>query len=98
MYRLRSRIVNFRVTAEELERLKTASTLRGARCLSDFARSIMLENADAPAPSPAHEDCDRKMFSFEQRLAALESEFGALQRDILTALGLPPNPPGAKVG
>src|ERR1017187_9362681 len=38
----RTRLVNFRVTDEEFERLKTASGRQGARCLSDFARGVML--------------------------------------------------------
>lgn len=88
--------MNFRVTAEELERLKTASAVRGCRCLSDFARSVMLENADAPPPSPAHESCDRRMLSFEHRLAALESDFEALQRDVVAPRGLSSESSGVK--
>jgi hypothetical protein len=41
----RKRLVNFRVTDEEFRRLKTASSLKNARCLSDFARSAILETA-----------------------------------------------------
>ncbi len=78
MYRLRSRIVNFRVTDEELERLKTASALRGARCLSDFARSVMLETADAPPGGP-EDSRDGRMLSLEQRMNALESDLQNLQ-------------------
>ena len=88
MYRLRSRIVNFRVTDEELERLKTASALRGSRCLSDFARSVTLENANAPEHSPAHEACDSRMLSFEQRLTVLESNVEDLQRAAVSPKGM----------
>ncbi len=78
MFRLRSRIVNFRVTDEELEQLKTASALRGSRCLSDYARSVILETANVPS-TPAHDGCDSKIVSLEQRLEALESSLQNLQ-------------------
>jgi hypothetical protein len=79
MYRLRSRIVNFRVTDEELEQLKTASALRGSRCLSDYARSVILETASEPAQPSSHEACDSRIESLEQRVDALESNFQTLQ-------------------
>jgi len=81
MYRLRSRIVNFRVTDEELEQLKNASALRGSRCLSDYARSVILETANVP-PAAAHEGCDSRIVSLEQRLEALESSLMNLQTAI----------------
>jgi hypothetical protein len=83
MYRLRSRIVNFRVTDEELALLKTASALRGSRCLSDFARSVMLETANVPAPPSSHDACDSRIVSLEQRMDALESNFQTLQSAVV---------------
>ncbi len=80
MYRLRSRIVNFRVTDEEFERLKTASNVQGSRCLSDFARSVMLTTAAAPLPPPGSSArVDSQLQSVEQRLAALESSVARLE-------------------
>ena len=79
MYKLRSRIVNFRVTDEELKRLKTASAIRGSRCLSDFARSVILENADTAPESAPNEPVEPRILSLEQRLDALESNFQTLQ-------------------
>lgn len=38
----RSRLVNFRLTQEEMENLRIACLLRGARNVSDFARSAVL--------------------------------------------------------
>jgi hypothetical protein len=38
----RDRIVVFRLSRDEYEDLKTVSTLRGARTVSDFARSELL--------------------------------------------------------
>lgn len=79
MYKLRSRTVNFRVTDEELERLQTASAIRGSRCLSDFARSVILETASAPPATAPQESVDPRILSLEQRLDALESDFQTLQ-------------------
>ena len=79
MYKLRSRIVNFRVTDEELERLQTASAIRGSRCLSDFARSVILETANASPANTPQESVEPRILSLEQRLDALESNFQTLQ-------------------
>ncbi len=80
MYRLRSRIVNFRVTDEEFEQLKIASNLQGSRCLSDFARSVMLTTAGAPlVPGGSPAPVDSRLQSVEQRLAALESSVARLE-------------------
>jgi hypothetical protein len=69
MSKARTRLVNFRVTDEEFERLKNDSGLQGARCLSDFARSLMLGQ---PNLHPASGSYDDKLLSFDRRLAALE--------------------------
>ena len=77
MYRLRSRSVNFRVTNEEFEQLQTASAQRGSRCLSDFARSVMLETANVPASE--RRPVDSRILALEKRLDALESNLQTLQ-------------------
>ena len=82
MFRIRSRIVNFRVTDEEFERLKTASALQGARCLSDFARSVILGSVHGSPPQAAVEPLDEKMVSLERRLATVESYLVQL-RDVV---------------
>src|SRR5450759_4168274 len=46
MEKVRGRLVNFRVTDDEFEQLKTACDRQGARCLSAFARKIMLNAPD----------------------------------------------------
>ena len=73
MYRLRSRIVNFRVTDEEFERLKTLSSANGARCLSDYARAVILGNAAGLACSESRID------AVEHRLSAVESDLAGLR-------------------
>jgi hypothetical protein len=45
----RSRLVNFRLTEEEFQGLKSASIEQGARSVSDFARSAVLRAFDANA-------------------------------------------------
>ena len=86
----RKRIVNFRVTDEEFQRLKTASSLKKARCLSDFARSAILEIAGAcePGSDPAETLADR-LQDFDHRLSQLESNMAR----IFDAMALPNRQP-----
>jgi hypothetical protein len=67
MRHVRTRLVNFRVTDEELDRLKTASDRQGARCLSDFARSIMFGGT-----------YDDRMLTMDQRLTGVEQSMARL--------------------
>jgi hypothetical protein len=67
MQKVRGRLVNFRVTDDEFEQLKTACDRQGARCLSAFARKVMLSAPDALA-----EDYDRKLAVLDRRLSTLE--------------------------
>ena len=80
MYKIRSRIINFRVTDEEFERLKAASALRGARCLSDFARSIILETSST---DPVQD----RLLSFERRITNLEAGHARFQEAIADLQG-----------
>ena len=83
---VRNRLVNFRVTDDELRCLKTASTLRQARCLSDFARSVILESALGPDRGPEpHDLVTGQMLSFGNRLARLESAVARLVSALETA-------------
>ena len=45
----RNRILIFRLTQDEYNILQTASSQRGARSLSEFARAKLLASLDAPA-------------------------------------------------
>ena len=76
---VRSRLINFRVTDEEFRRLKTASTLNNARCLSDFARSAILDRVQVAgaAPEPNHPVAEQ-LEAFDRRLARLESHMSRL--------------------
>ena len=72
MQKVRGRLVNFRVTDDEFEQLKTACDRQGARCLSAFARQVMLS---APGENG---EVDRKLAVLDQRLATLEVSMSRL--------------------
>ena len=90
MYQVRSRLINFRVTEEEFQHLKNASALRGARCLSDFARNTILGSAHTPSLSIHRNDSiDTVLEGFDRRLSALEATLehltGTLSRNVAAA-------------
>ena len=65
----RNRVVVFRLTQEEYERLKETSASRGARNLSDFTRSELLESH----PDSLREVVQDRFTYLEQKLRELES-------------------------
>ena len=73
MQKLRTRLVNFRVTNEEFERLKVACERHGARCLSDFARTVMLGS-----PAVDGESFGTKLAQLDRRVAGLEVSMSRL--------------------
>jgi hypothetical protein len=75
MYKQKSRIINFRVTEEELTRLKAASRIHGAKCLSDFARTAILGTVQAPDPANEADGLVAgKIQSLDCRLSTVESD------------------------
>lgn len=70
VFRVRNRLVNFRVTDEEYERLRSASLASGARSLSDFARAAVLR---AAARHPRGERSEPASASLALRVAELET-------------------------
>jgi hypothetical protein len=74
MNTIRRRLVNVRVTDQEFERIKTASNRQGARCISEFARAVMLKGAKSDgAPDSADSlALSERLLGFERRLAMLE--------------------------
>ena len=74
MNNIRKRLINFRVTDEEFERIKTASDRHGARCVSEFARAVMMGGAKSNTASDSGDSIDfnDKLLSFDRRLAMLE--------------------------
>jgi hypothetical protein len=75
MRKIRTRLVNFRVTDEEFEQLKTATDRHGARCLSDYARSAMLNVASSRSGA---DPVDDKVNSLDRRLTVLERSMSRL--------------------
>ena len=73
MQKVRGRLVNFRVTDDEFEQLKSACDRHGARCLSAFARQVMLSPPDAPTT-----DYERKLAALDRRLSTLEVSLSRL--------------------
>ena len=82
MHKIRSRLVNFRVTEEEFEQLKSAAALRGSRCLSEFARLIMLGTAPGVNSHGSPESVDGKLQVFDRRLHTLESSVEHLMDEL----------------
>jgi len=70
MQKIRNRLVNFRVTEEEFEQLKSACDRQGARCLSHFVRDVILSNRELDSQSVA-----TKVSTLDRRLTALETRF-----------------------
>ena len=68
MQKVRNRLVNFRVTEEEFDRLKSACDRQGARCLADFVRNMMLSSPDLDSESVV-----TKIITLDRRVAALET-------------------------
>ena len=75
MSQTRTRLVNFRLTDEEFEQLKTASSRQGARCVSEFVRHVILT---APNRCPASSSYDDNLMLFERRVATLEQSMTRL--------------------
>jgi hypothetical protein len=65
------------VTDEEFEQLKAAAAVQGSRCLSEFARLVMLGTAGAN-PTATQEILDGKLSLFDRRLNVLESDVARL--------------------
>jgi hypothetical protein len=83
---IRNRIINFRVSEDEFRRLKAASTLQNARCLSDFARAATLRVASNPDSDAERARNDNEFDSFDRRLATLELNVARLV-EVLTNSG-----------
>ena len=80
MEKVRGRLVNFRVTDDEFEQLKIACDRQGARCLSAFARKMMLNATNANGENFA--DVQAKIIAQpNERLLSSEVDVG--QHDVI---------------
>ena len=66
----RNRIVVFRLTQDEYRALKDACDRRGARNISDFTRSEILDNLH---PGVVHTTLAQRFSSLEEKLDMLQS-------------------------
>ena len=73
MQKVRSRLVNFRVTDDEFQQLKDASDRHGARCLSAFARNMVLSAGAVEGGKQIDE-----LASLGHRLSILEESMARL--------------------
>lgn len=74
--RPRKRLVNFRLSQEEYEKLKTAFPSQGARSISDFARTVVLRSvglSDTPESS-----IHARLSSLGSKVAELEARLAGL--------------------
>lgn len=85
VFKPRNRLVNFRLSEEEFEKLRASCALNGARSLSDFARAAVMrsvatgqtETLDTVATATSHAASvnsaviDRKVHDLESRVYEL---------------------------
>ena len=94
MLRPRNRLVNFRLSEEEFERLKTSCRSHGARSISDFARSSVLDRMEAP---PNGTFGQGRLNQIDSKVSELEVRLSLLLQALQPAMGhahvSPPMPP-----
>lgn len=81
----RNRLVNFRLSENEFEGLRIACQGMGARSISDFARSAVLEKMSQHHPEGAEVD-PKRVVQLDHKVAELETRVGQLL-SLLTATG-----------
>jgi hypothetical protein len=85
VFKPRNRLVNFRLSEDEFEKLKASSSLNDARSLSDFARAAVmravaeLANPDARSTSLATAVDDRRITELESRIEQMTKLMEALR-------------------
>jgi hypothetical protein len=76
----RDRLVSFRLTPDELESLRVACLLRGARSISEFARGAVLDMSGPRAGGQVLE----RIAAVEQRLSEVQTLAGRHQDELRT--------------
>jgi hypothetical protein len=76
--RPRNRLVNFRLSEDEFEKLKSSCEQFGARSISDFARGSVLGRLEH-APAPVNES-EQRITNLDCKVEALETRVGQLLR------------------
>ena len=78
----RNRVVVFRLSQDEYVSLKEASERVGARNMSDFARSGILEHLES---ATAGGTLNQRFAALEREIAALQQQFNNLVQGVLNA-------------
>jgi len=84
VFRPRNRLVNFRLSEDEFERLRTSCAQHGARSISDFARSSVLRRLEE---APGSQNLPSQLSHLGHKLTELESRVGQLVRIIASGRG-----------
>lgn len=75
VFKPRNRLVNFRLSEEEFEKLRASCSLYGARSLSDFARAAVMRSV-----SGAQANGDTSDSGIDRKVNDLETRIGELSR------------------
>jgi len=92
----RNRLVNFRMSENEFESLHMACLAMGARSISDFARSAVLEKMSQHRQSAADKD-NQRVVELDGKVAELETRVGQLL-SLLAAMETPVVPETVEAG
>ncbi|MCP5117227.1 MAG: hypothetical protein GY953_40905 [bacterium] len=90
----RNRLVNFRLSEVEFEKLKASCARQGARSISDFARTSVLGNLDEPIEG--HSQSNGRLSNLDQKVSELEIRVDQLLH-LMSAAGRPALSPPAHV-
>lgn len=74
----RNRLVNFRLSEEEFEKLRASCALTGARSLSDFARDAVMRSVATGLRSNEERAGEVRTNEIDQKVHDLESRVGEL--------------------
>ena len=94
VFKRRNRVVNFRMSEEEYKNLEQFCISRGARSISEIARSAVCELIDCEGESANFGSAAERMRALQQRVKQLDGEVKRLARLVEGSLspGSPANP------
>lgn len=80
VFKPRNRLVNFRLSEEEFDKLRASCALYGARSLSDFARSAVMRSVvyGLPCGEAVEETSEKRLAQMEGKVQDLETRLDEL--------------------
>ena len=78
VFRRRTRVVSFRLSDDEYERLKQVSLAEGAHSVSDYARLALCRLLGAPRRSSG-DGIEAKVLQLDEQMQAVQEELRRLQ-------------------